>query len=81
MSTQLFPLASQARQRYANDVGSSVQLPTDAVKVSPSCAVPAMDGGAVFAGAATAAVTTAVCCEVAAEDAPVFVAVTTTRSV
>jgi hypothetical protein len=57
------------------------QEPTSALSVCPSCAVPLIDGGDVFAGCVATAPTTAVGCE-AAELVPAeFEAVTTTRRV
>ena len=78
MSAHVLPLASHSRQRYANDVGASVQEPLDAVSVWPCCAVPEIAGKTVFAGGNGA--TTPVCCDVAATDPPLLVAVTTTAT-
>src|ERR671932_2048111 len=58
-----------------------LQLPGSAVSVWPSCALPEMVGGDVFAGAVAAAVTTAVCAELALLEPTELVAVTVTRSV
>ncbi len=57
-----------------------VQVPTAAVSVWPSRAVPAIFGEAVFFGPTPAAVTTSVATDVAAADPESFFAVTTTRS-
>src|SRR5919202_7117872 len=58
-----------------------LQLPGSAVSVCPSCAVPEIVGAAVLAGAAGAAVTTAVWAEPALLEPTELVAVTVTRSV
>jgi hypothetical protein len=81
ISTQVLPPPSQSRHRYPNELGLPVQSPTDAVSVCPSRGVPEIAGSATFAGAATAAVTTVVGCELAAAEPPALVAVTTTRRV
>jgi len=53
-----------------------VHVPVDAVRVSPTCAVPEMDGAAVFAGAPEATGPTEAL--VAVVDPPELVAVTVT---
>jgi len=53
-------------------------VPSLAVSVCPSCAVPEIDGGDVLEGGTGAAPTTLVCVEVADADPAPFVAVTTT---
>ncbi len=60
-------------------VGVPVQVPAVALATWPSRSVPLIDGATVFAGAA--AVTTAVCADVALALPPAFVPVTTTRMV
>ena len=55
--------------------------PGDAVRVCPTCAVPLIVGGAVFAGADGAACTTVVSALDADAEPTEFAAVTTTRSV
>jgi hypothetical protein len=79
MSTQLLPLTSQARHRYVNEVGLPDQVPTDAVNVCATWAVPESDGDPVLAGAAMS--TCPDDAEVADVEPPAFVAVTTIRSV
>ena len=58
-----------------------VQLPGSPVNTWPACAVPEIDGGEPFTGAAGAAATTAVCAEPAEPEPTVFVAVTATLTV
>jgi hypothetical protein len=60
-------------------VGVPVQVPVVAVRVSPSAAVPLIDGGTVLTGGV--AVTTAVCALVVLALPAAFVAVTTMRKV
>ena len=58
-----------------------LQLPVVAVSAWPCCAVPEIVGSDVFVGEAAAAVTTAVCAEVAVAEPVEFDAVTTIRTV
>src|ERR671933_411152 len=58
-----------------------LQVPGSAVSVCPSCGLPEMVGGDVFAGAVAAAVTTTVWAEPALLEPTELVAVTVTRSV
>jgi len=61
--------------------GDPVHVPGDAVSVEPSCAVPLIVGGDVFAGAPGTGATSAVCAEDAVDEPTPFDAVTTTRIV
>jgi hypothetical protein len=80
MSEQLAPEASQRRHWYAwVIVGEPVQVPLEAVSVSPCSGVPEMTGRALFATGM--AVTTALWALVALWSPTEFVAVTATRTV
>ena len=58
MFEHVFPLESQRRHWYANVNGAVPdQVPFEVVNVDPSRAVPVIDGGAVFDGGTTGAVT------------------------
>src|ERR687884_2385544 len=74
------PVDAQRRHWYAKViVGVPVHVPTDALSVWPSTAVPEITGGDVFAGGAGVATTVAAELELAEPAA--FVAVTATRNV
>jgi hypothetical protein len=82
MSEQFPPVASQRRQWYEYVCGSApAHEPLLAVRLCPTCGVPAIVGGAVFRGApaAGAASTIALAFDVDAAEPSAFVAVTRTR--
>jgi hypothetical protein len=82
MSAQLAPAALHRDHWYVSVIGvAPVHVPSLAVRTPPCVSVPLTVGGVAFEGGEADAVTVTVWVEVADDDPPPFVAVTTARNV